>query len=160
MMKRRKLLIAGAFAALAAAAPVLAQNSDVLLTIRGVGDVRHLTRADLEAMETVSFETSTIWTDGVQSFTGVPLSAIAASLGVRNGTLLASAVNDYTIEFPVVDAMQDGPVIAFLRNGAPMSVRNKGPLWLVYPFDSDPAFQTELAYSRSIWQMDRLAWQP
>lgn len=160
MMKRRKLLIAGGFAAFCAAAPLIAQDDAVLLTIRGMGDDRHLTRSDLEAMETVSFDTTTIWTEGVQNFTGVPLSAIVASLGVRKGTLLASAVNDYTIEFPVVDAMQAGPVIAFLRNGAPMSVRNKGPLWLVYPFDQDPAFQTELAYSRSIWQMDRLAWQP
>jgi hypothetical protein len=47
-------------------------------------------------------------------------------------------------------------MIAFRMNGAPMSVRDKGPLWIVYPYDSDPRFQTEIIYSRSIWQLDRL----
>ena len=37
-----------------------------------------------------------------------------------------------------------------------MSVREKGPLWVIYPFDSDPEYQTEVIYSRSIWQLDRI----
>jgi hypothetical protein len=38
----------------------------------------------------------------------------------------------------------------------PMSVRDKGPLWVVYPFDDVPAYQSETIYSRSIWQLDRI----
>jgi len=38
-----------------------------------------------------------------------------------------------------------------------MSVREKGPLWVIYPYDSDAKFRTEVIYSRSIWQLDRLA---
>lgn len=72
---------------------------------------------------------------------------------------MASAVNDYTIEFPVEDALKDGPIIAFLRNGEEMSVRDKGPLWIIYPYDQDPAYRTEVVYSRSIWQLDRIAVQ-
>ncbi|CAN0586856.1 unnamed protein product, partial [Ectocarpus sp. 12 AP-2014] len=60
------------------------------------------------------------------------------------------------VEVPVEDAVEDGPIIAYLSNGKPMSVREKGPLWIVYPYDSDPKFQTEVIYSRSIWQLDRL----
>ncbi|MEC8574513.1 MAG: oxidoreductase, partial [Pseudomonadota bacterium] len=37
-----------------------------------------------------------------------------------------------------------------------MSLRDKGPLWIVYPFDSDPAYQTEAIYSRSIWQLEEI----
>ena len=48
-------------------------------------------------------------------------------------------------------------LLAFERNGKPMSVREKGPLWIVYPYDSDAKFQSEVYYSRSIWQLDRLA---
>ena len=47
-------------------------------------------------------------------------------------------------------------VEGYLRNGEPMSVRDKGPLWVVYNFDSNPEFQTEVMYSRSIWQLDRI----
>jgi hypothetical protein len=37
-----------------------------------------------------------------------------------------------------------------------MSLREKGPLWIIYPFDSSPEYQTELTYSRSIWQLNRI----
>ena len=43
-----------------------------------------------------------------------------------------------------------------LRNGGRMSVRDKGPLWIVYPFDSSEEYQAELIYSRSIWQLVRI----
>ena len=37
-----------------------------------------------------------------------------------------------------------------------MSLRDKGPLWIVYPFDSNPSYSTEVTYARSIWQLDRI----
>ena len=55
------------------------------------------------------------------------------------------------------DAVEGGPIIAYYTNGEEMSRRDKGPLWVVYPYDSDIAYQTELVYSRSIWQLDRIS---
>ncbi|WP_296762669.1 hypothetical protein [Sediminimonas sp.] len=37
-----------------------------------------------------------------------------------------------------------------------MTLRDKGPVWLLYPFDSAPRFRTELHYARSVWQLDRI----
>ena len=37
-----------------------------------------------------------------------------------------------------------------------MSIRDKGPLWVVYPYDSSADYRTEVIYSRSIWQLDRI----
>ena len=68
----------------------------------------------------------------------------------------ATAINDYAVEIPVSDAVVGGPIVAYFLNGEPMSVRDKGPLWIVYPFDADPHYQTEVIYSRSIWQLDRI----
>ena len=79
---------------------------------------------------------------------------------MSSGTLKAVAVNDYAVEIPVTDAVEGGPIIAWERNGSTMSVRDKGPLWLVYPFDSVPAYQSEVIYSRSIWQLDRITVEP
>ncbi|MEP6320715.1 MAG: oxidoreductase, partial [Paracoccaceae bacterium] len=77
-------------------------------------------------------------------------------IGVNEGTLKATAINDYAVEIPLEDAVDGGPILAYLSNGVPMSVREKGPIWIVYPYDSDPKYQTEVIYSRSIWQLDRL----
>lgn len=145
-----------AFAVLAPAGAPARADDAVLLTVTGLESPVTFTRAELEALGPVTFETSTIWTEGVQSFTGVPLDALLDHLGVEGGVLRASAINDYTIEIPVDDAVPDGPILAYLRGGEPMSVRDKGPLWIVYPYDANPAYQSEVIYSRSIWQLDRI----
>jgi hypothetical protein len=41
-----------------------------------------------------------------------------------------------------------------------MTVRDKGPLWIVYPYDAKPEYRQELIYSRSIWQLDHIEVKP
>lgn len=137
-------------------------TGDVVLTV--TGDIAAMNSRDaamfdrdmLRSIGEVTIETSTIWTEGVQTFTGVPLIALVEALGIEGGTLTATAVNDYATTIPVSEAVEGGPIIAYARNGAPMSLRNKGPLWIVYPYDTRPEYQSEVTYSRSIWQLDRL----
>ncbi len=129
---------------------------DTVLTVTNMDEVTTFDMAAFEAMESESFETTTIWTEGTQAFTGVALSTFLEEFGVTDGTLKATAINDYAVEIPVSDAVEGGPIIAYLRNGETMSVRDKGPLWIVYPFASKPEYQTEVIYSRSIWQLDRI----
>ena len=114
----------------------------------------------LEALGAENFETTTIWTEGVQSFTGVPLNTLLDALGAEGETLRAIALNDYAVEIPASDAEDGGPIVAYLQNGAPMSVREKGPLWIVYPYDARTDYQTEQIYSRSIWQLVSIEIQP
>jgi len=136
--------------------PAVCAADEVLLTFSHVDEVREFDRETLSSMESLDVKTTTIWTEGVQTFTGVPLDTFLAEVGVTKGSLRATAINDYSVEIPVDDAVIGGPIIAYLKNGEPMSLREKGPLWIIYPYDSDPKFQTEVIYSRSIWQLDRL----
>ncbi|WP_138466182.1 oxidoreductase [Poseidonocella sp. HB161398] len=112
--------------------------------------------AMLQGMPVEKIETTTTWTEGVQTFTGVPLAALLEAVGASGSAVKATAVNDYAVEIPSEDWEKGGPIIAYLHNGSTMSLRGKGPLWIIYPFDSDPAFQSELIYARSIWQLDRI----
>jgi len=112
--------------------------------------------AELQAFPVVSFETETIWTDGVQQFTGVSLAALLGHLEISEGIMELQAVNDYVVEFPVSGAVEGGPIVAYERNGALMSRRDKGPLWIVFPYDSNPAYQTEEIFSKSVWQLVRI----
>lgn len=141
----------------------LANPGDVVvLTVSGnievtnAGGTAVFDIAMLETIGTTTFKTTTIWTEGVQTFDGVELHRLMKALDIEAGTLKAFAVNDYAIEIPVSDAIEGGPIVAFRRNGAEMSLRDKGPLWIVYPYDSTPEYQSELIYSRSIWQLDRI----
>lgn len=153
--------------ALFVAVPALADDlpaptGEVVLTVTGPlgatnqGDVAAFDLDMLKALGEVSFTTTTPWTEGAQSFTGVSLEALLKAVEVTEGTLSAKAINDYAVEIPVSDAVTDGPIIAYLQNGNPMSVREKGPLWVVYPYDSKDDYQAEVIYTRSIWQLNNI----
>ena len=145
-----------------AAEPLPEAQSSVLLTVSGAISV---TNADgqaefdlglLQSLRQVEYRTTTIWTDGERTFVGVPLSALLDRLGIHDGTLKAQAINDYAVEIPVSSIEADAPMVAFLMDSEPMSRRDKGPLWIVYPYDSDPKYRTEVNFSRSIWQLNRI----
>lgn len=152
------------FGALITAQPAIAAydfpqpKSDVILTIVPLGSDTpiKLDRVGLGGLPRDSFTTSTIWTAGVSEFEGVRISALLDALGVRSGTIKFMAVNDYAIDIPVADLLENDPIIAEKVDGEYMSLREKGPLWLVYPYDTAAKFQTSVIYSRSIWQLDRM----
>jgi len=111
---------------------------------------------DLDALDQVAFETTTIWTDGEVSFSGVPLKTLLLQLQASGQTVEMIALNDYSVTMPIAELEDDAPIVATRMNGAPMSVRDKGPYWLVYPYDRDARYKSETTYSRSIWQLNRL----
>lgn len=165
--RRRQLLAALAAGAALPALPARADglpppDGPPLLTVTGLisrtndGAQAVFDLAMLAALGTVTYRTSTIWTQGEQSFTGVPVRQLLDTVGASGSTIEASAINDYLIDIPVAELAADAPIIAYLQNGRPMSVRDKGPLWVVYPYDSRTEYQSETAYARSIWQLARM----
>jgi hypothetical protein len=46
--------------------------------------------------------------------------------------------------------------VARLINDQPIPVREKGPLFVVYPFDKSAELRTSKFYERSIWQLKAL----
>lgn len=148
------------FSAVAAGLPQPA--GEVLLTVSGATGLTNAgetTQFDLEMLQALgetTVETTTIWTEGEQVFQGVSLDVLIERLGVNAGTLRATAINDYSVEIPVSDARSGGPILAYRLNGETMSIRDKGPLWVIYPFDDNAEYRSEVIYSRSIWQLDRI----
>ena len=134
-------------------------DATVILTIQGAQSPTQdmqFSLSALEALDQTEVVTTTVWTEGVQTFQGVSLKALAELLAVTEGSFEVWAANDYLAEIPVSDAVEGGPIIAYRLNGAQMSLRDKGPLWLIYPYDSNPRYRSEVIYSRSVWQLDRI----
>jgi len=158
----RALAVAAVAAAPLWAEDLPAPKGEVILTVTGLIDVTNAgdsAQFDLDmlmALDDTTFETSTIWTEGTNVFQGVSLAVLVARLGIEGKILLATAINDYAVEIPLSDAVENGPIIAYKMDGKTMSVRDKGPLWVVYSYDSSPVYRSEVVYSRSIWQLDRL----
>ena len=146
--------------ALSFAVPAFAD--EIVLTISGdvaqssSGDEWTFNMAALMALPLERIQTTTIWTQGEQSFEGVSLAALLEHVGATGSTIRAVALNDYAISIPITDAIIGGPIVAYTNNGKEMSIRDKGPLWMIYPFDDNEEYKSEEYYSRSIWQLERL----
>jgi len=114
-------------------------------------------RAILMSLPATEIETETPWTDGVVKFEGVLLRDLMELLKATGKSLKATAINDYTVDIPVEDFLKYDVILAYKMNGNLMSVRDKGPLWVIYPWSDNPAIQTEIFHSRSIWQLIKIS---
>ncbi len=110
----------------------------------------------LHSLEQSEITTDTIWTPGTHQFSGVLLKTLLKEVGASGSRVTAFAINDYSVVIPISDATDAGPIVAFAMDGQPMSRREKGPLWIIYPYSSGSEYRTEVIYARSIWQLNRL----
>ncbi len=147
----------------AAVAESLPQPSGkVILTVSGNirntnGDgVAEFDRAMLEALGMTELQTSTEWTTGRLIFEGVLARDLLEAVGADGTAAHAVALNDYAVEIPLAD-FRDYPVILALKmDGKYMRVRDKGPIWVVYPHEQYDELKAEAIQPRWIWQLRRL----
>jgi hypothetical protein len=158
---------AGLALCLAATLPVTAfgagnlpePQGEVILTVTGAitqtnadgaADFDLQMLADIAARETV---TETPWHDGSTTFAGPLGAALLDTVGATGDTLRIVALNDYVVEVPVSDLHEYPVIFAITLNGEPMSVRDKGPIFLIYPFSEYPELLNEVQFGRSAWQI-------
>lgn len=77
--------------------------------------------------------------------------------GFSGKTLLAVGFDRYEAEIPAGD-MNDYRVLAAREvDGTVLTLRNKGPLWIVYPSEAHPHLQLNPIYeARSVWQLKEI----
>ena len=156
-------LAAGSVGAGRAWAATLPQpQGKVVLTISGriantnKGSTAEFDMPMLEAIGIESFTTKTPWYKDPVTFSGVPMARLLAFVGANGTSLSVTALNDYATEIPFEDFKTLPVILAIKRDGAYMPVRDKGPLFIVYNYDSNPELQHQRFYSRSAWQVARM----
>ena len=164
----RRRLLGGVLAlALVPAEPACALDAPagkVVLTISGrlrYTNQRATAALDLALLQRLpqhSFSTRTPWYAQPRKFSGVLLGDLLRAVGAHDDvtTVRAVALNDYRVDIPSDDLTENGAMLAYLLDDKPMSVREKGPLVIIYPFDDEPALRTPVHYSRAVWQLERL----
>jgi hypothetical protein len=142
-----------------AARALEAPTGTVVLTLSGRlrspndGTLAQFDMPMLERLPQTRFSTRTPWYAQAREFTGPLLRDVLRAAGAHGTQLRATALNDYRVDIPFDDAQRYDVVVARLLDGAPMAVRDKGPLFVVYPFDALPELRNAVYYSRSAWQL-------
>ncbi len=110
----------------------------------------------LAALPQHSFTVQTPWYPQPRKFTGPLLRDVLALAGARGSSIQASALNDYHVSIPMEDVLRHEVLLARLMDDQPMPVRDKGPLFIIYPFDADQRLRSSIYYSRCAWQLKAL----
>ncbi|WP_176037117.1 oxidoreductase [Brucella tritici] len=146
----------------AAAYPLAKPTGKPILVISGnisntnVGDTAQFDRDMLEAIGLETVETANPWYDGRVRFEGVSMDKLMTLVGATGTKVTAVALNDYVSTLPMEDLKKFNVILAMKRDGNYMAVRDKGPLFIIYPYDSDPQLQSQTYYTRSAWQVAKL----
>lgn len=116
-----------------------------------------MSMAELAALPQHSFSTRTPWYPKARTFTGPLLRELLRHHRIEGATTLrAIALNNYKAELPVEDVLRHDVVLARLLDDKPMAIRDKGPLFIIYPFDANERLQSERYYNRCAWQLKTL----
>ncbi len=159
---RRHCLLAAAAGALAWTAParaLQAPTGEAVLTVSG-----RLRRPNqdrqavfdmsmLEALAQTSLVVHTPWYNGPRTFVGPLLRDVLDVCGAQGDVLRLTALNDFRADIPFSDVIKHEVIVARLMDGKPMSVREKGPLFVMYPFGSKAELRSTVYYSRAVWQL-------
>lgn len=134
----------------------------VLLTVSGAitrpndNGAASFDMAQLAALPQHSFSTTTPWYPQPRKFTGVLVRDLLDAVGSKAGIARAVALNDYRADLPVAELVKNDAMVAYLLDGQPMPVRDKGPLVIIFPFSDRPELRNAVQYSRAVWQLRSL----
>ncbi|WP_240721720.1 molybdopterin-dependent oxidoreductase [Halomonas marinisediminis] len=154
------LLLVAPAASLAAHLPV--PQGPTLLTVTGevshpnVGDEVHFDRQMLRELPWHLTVTDTPWHDGKRRFEGPLGRTLLEAVGARGEALRVTALNGYAATLPVSDLQQHDVIFAMAIDGAPLRIRDHGPLFIIYPFDDNPELLNERVLNHSVWQVSHI----
>lgn len=156
------LLIMGMATAGHAIMPLQTPTGSVILEVSGSlrstnGDgVARFDREMLESLGLGTLRTSTAWTAGTAEFQGVLVRDLLAAIGAEGDTAIATALNDYQISVSLNELRAFPVMLALKMDGEYLTIRDKGPIWIVYPRDQYVNFQNSETDKRWIWQLSKI----
>lgn len=147
------ILIAGTAAS---ARDIGTPTGPVILTVTTAdGESWTFDRAMIEALGWETITTVTPFTEGQQEFAGIPMAALAEAVGASGDVVEAVAINDYVAELPASHMTEHEVFLALDHDGAPMRVRDRGPIWIIYPSETIEAAANR--FDRfMVWQVREL----
>jgi hypothetical protein len=157
----RALLASGLVLALCLSSAAWTQTTAELTVVDAAGKRYDIDERRLATLPATVLVTHTAWTEGPQRFEGVLLRDVLAMAGIdaaalEGRSLEATALNDYRIVIPAADFLEYDVLLAWSLNGKPLTRRDKGPYWIVYPRDQHPGLADSRYELRWVWQLREL----
>lgn len=134
-----------------------AHGSDkIILTVTQGEASAQYSLKQLDAFPQHAYETKTPWT-GRHTFSGPLLKDVMFKSGpVTSKAISARALNDYIVDIDLMLIEKYPVLLATRMDGKPMRIRNKGPIWILFPLDQSPELDTMEVHGQMVWQLEKL----
>ncbi|ELP5727455.1 molybdopterin-dependent oxidoreductase [Vibrio vulnificus] len=112
-------------------------------------------RDKIESFEQVTINTDNHVIASIFSYRGPRLSDLLNYAGItaESREIIVIAWDDYVAKIPIDDITNYPVILATHENGRQMTLDDKGPLFVVYPFTDYSELRFDLYYNRSVWQV-------
>lgn len=149
-----------------ASAELPTPKGNILLTV--IGQIRHTNQFEraefdqqmLESLEQHEVTTQNPWFPEANTYRGPLGRALIHAVGAEQATTMRMvSINGFIADIPVSDFMDYDTILALEKNGKALRIRDRGPLFTIYPFDQHPQLKTEMHYNRSVWQVKTIEFQ-
>ncbi len=141
------------------AQPLPEPEGKVILSIAGKigksqdGKVARFDLSQLQQLDSKAFYFQTRWTDTAHEYHGPRLSALLEAVDAKGDIIRMTALNDYSVDIDRAFIQQYDPILAWQQDGRKLSVREKGPLWLLLPIHEFPHLNEGESSAKMIWQL-------
>ncbi|EPN8459977.1 oxidoreductase [Vibrio cidicii] len=128
----------------------------VVLSIVNGAQMHHFTLKDLDSLPRSKIITTTPWTGENTVFEGISAKTLLEQIGESKGSFKVTALNNYWAMIPSNDIDKYNPLFAIRKDDQLMSVRDKGPIWVIYPLSEFKEEKNEVLHSRMVWQVNKI----
>jgi hypothetical protein len=151
-------VLAALFVALAAGFPQGARaGADLQLIAADRTTTLELSLETLGGLPLTTIVTENEFANGKVAYRGPLVRDVLAQLGLDDATQVRLiAANDYFVDIPTEDFRKYDAILAMQADGEPLSRRDKGPLWLMYPISDHAELKDPVYQRRLIWQVVRI----
>lgn len=113
----------------------------------------HFNLSQLQSLPSNTFTMQTRWDDHIHQYHGPLLTALLEHVKFTGKTIELTALNNYVIEIDRSFIEKYQPILAWQKDSKKMSIRRKGPLWLLLPHHLHSELNTEEHTGKMIWQL-------
>lgn len=138
-----------------------ANPDDALLKIlaeaeTGCPETFALSDVSLLALPQQTFKTHHTWSKVADEFSGPLLADVLDQVCPKASKLKLKAINDYQVDLDFNKIKQYEPILALSVNGERLTVRNKGPIWVMIPFDKYTSVPERSLDEALVWQLSSI----
>ena len=133
-------------------------DGEAILTMKGAdGSQVMLTEAQFAALPQYAIATENEHLDGMNCYEG-PLGRDIMTLmnATSADTINLTAINDYWVEMPMSLILDYDVVFARSVNGQALSLRDKGPIWVMIPQADNSELRDPFYGTYMVWQLNRV----